>query len=47
VKKRLTAFNVANPQGIAHNSGALEDAPAAVGIPFIDVHPSNIHVLAS
>jgi 3-dehydroquinate dehydratase len=47
VKKRLTAFNVANPRGIAHNSGALEDAPAGVGIPFIEVHPANIHALAS
>jgi 3-dehydroquinate dehydratase-2 len=35
-------FIIANPAAFTHTSVALRDALAAVGIPFIEVHLSNV-----
>ena len=36
-------FILINPAAFTHTSVALRDAPAAVEIPFIEIHLSNVH----
>jgi 3-dehydroquinate dehydratase-2 len=42
-KTEKVAFIILNPAAFTHTSVSLRDAMSAAGIPFIEVHLSNIH----
>lgn len=42
-REQLVRYIIINPAAYTHTSVALRDAVAAAGIPFVEVHLSNVH----
>jgi 3-dehydroquinate dehydratase II len=46
-QKQSVKFIIINPAAFTHTSVALRDALSGVGIPFIEIHLSNVHARES